>query len=245
MWRLLAINVEVCPGKWVGLRSDSDLQVFLEIFVSCDYDQAILDSLEKSEGDVVFVDLGANVGLFGARVASLLYGMGVKPSVRVLAVEGNPKTFTRAEETFASVSGGDLTIISVCGLVGHRTGTAFISSNHHEGSQGIVGREVRSAIPFRGAYGVESKYVDLAEWLPQSAEIALLKCDIEGSESDFLLEYEDVLVRTRRLLIELHPLRTDVEKCRNLIRSYGFLIERQIQASTSMILESYIRVPNS
>ena len=50
----------------------------------------------------------------------------------------------------------------------------------------------------------------------------LLKCDIEGSELQFVENYPGVLAKTRWVVMEMHHDLCDVPRCRQLLRDSGF-----------------------
>src|SRR5215208_1602412 len=79
------------------------------------------------------------------------------------------------------------------------------------------------------ATAIEAQYVDLSALLASVPDIDLLKCDIEGAELLFIQNYRDVLQRVRVAIFELHDELCDTERCRQLLREYGFSHERMIR----------------
>ena len=103
------------------------------------------------------------------------------------------------------------TRVSLCrGLVGKRSGVA----RYKEDVFHIGNRVDRDA-------GRLHRYIDVEATLPQEGRVALLKCDIEGSELDFLTNYPELLERTDAVLIELHDDLCDVDQCRELMVQRG------------------------
>ena len=52
--------------------------------------------------------------------------------------------------------------------------------------------------------------------------IDILKCDIEGAEQRLIENYGDILRKTRVAVFEFHRDRCDTQRCRALLRDYGF-----------------------
>ena len=63
-------------------------------------------------------------------------------------------------------------------------------------------------------------YIDVAAAVGDRP-VDLLKCDIEGSEEDFLTSYPDLLRRVRTAVIEHHLGLNDQAACVNALRSAG------------------------
>src|SRR5262249_31896322 len=116
------------------------------------------------------------------------------------------------------------------GLVGLRAGKAmFYPSIFNSCTAGVARNDRISKNRLRASYAEECPYLDLEELVPAETVVDLIKCDIEGSELDFLQNYSDLLRRTRILAIEFHPHHCDVLACRNLLNAYGFLRQRVIK----------------
>jgi hypothetical protein len=69
-------------------------------------------------------------------------------------------------------------------------------------------------------------FIDLEQLLPSDQPTDLIKCDIEGSEIDFISNYLLLLGRTRYLVVELHQNLCDVAKCRQLLAQANLVQDR-------------------
>ena len=246
-WRFIRPSTPLECGAKVTLQSDSDWQVFVEVFGEGAYDLPIIETLNSASPSqpITILDLGANVGLFSARVAELMLHCSERPRAVVVAVEGNSQTYHDMIATVRGISHELIEIRTVNGLVGKRSGEAFITWSTHAGSQSVISTARRSRNPLRGAYAIPATYVDLVSLCTPDRTIDLIKCDIEGSERDFLEHYEQLLRRTERIVIELHPLHADPEMCRRRLADLGFKLNREIRNQQTMILEYYVRSSKS
>jgi FkbM family methyltransferase len=156
------------------------------------------------------------------------------------AFEGNPKTFETLVANLADVTGCD--VEPHLGLIGRKEGTAHIYATPYSGANSVVANSgVRSNLWWRGAYAVPSSYIDVQAVVPRGTTIDLLKCDIEGSEAEFLLSYSDLLRNTKRLIIEFHPRYVDIAECHDMIRSAGLVHVRTLRQHETMVLSYFSR----
>jgi FkbM family methyltransferase len=227
------------------VRSDSDWGVANEIFVHGDYDGAILQAI-RPDGQVEplrILDLGANVGFFSLRCIDLYLLTNPPRPLEVFAVEGSPSLFADLERRLSGSEYKNVTLLLKNGLVGRRTGRAMFHSSWFSSCTNQVSRDQKvSRNPLLNRYAEEGEYIDLEQFLPARCALDLIKCDIEGSEFEFLQNYPDLLRRTRNLVIELHPLHCDAQACRNLLDSFGFVQQRIIKSYPTHALEMYYRV---
>lgn len=87
------------------------------------------------------------------------------------------------------------------GLIGNKSGAARLNCNRTNLlASSIESDSLVSKTPQADGIG----FLNLSEILPATKPIDVLKIDIEGSEREFLIEYPDVISRTKVLLIELH-----------------------------------------
>lgn len=203
-------------GVDVRITDHSDWMIYNDIFVQCEYDTAILDTLRSSPGterDLTIVDLGGNVGFFTLRVADLLKRRdphAVMP--HVVIVEGNPKTYKVLRGTLQRNDLLPENVVAISGLIGERDGVGRITRHAVSGMSTVHGGTVR--------FTERVHFVDLAR-VVGGRRIDLLKCDIEGSEERFISNYPDVLARTERAVFELHPQFCDVAHCVELLAAAG------------------------
>jgi len=218
VFQMLDLDWRLPSHLAIRIRSVSDWFIYNEVFVSGDYDPAILMALEraKSVGELHVLDLGANVGFFSLRCVDLarrqqLQGL----SLHITAVEGNPRSYRELRLRLCQENHLP-SFTAINGLVGARQGTAAISDLEFSGRNQVgVDRP-------RQHFMVD--YVDLEKVLGKG-RIGLLKCDIEGAELDFLRNYPQLLQRTDVAVLELHPQECDEEECVSLLRAAGLNIQ--------------------
>ena len=210
-----------------------------------DYDLPIHQAFaETGEAkSLCILDLGANVGYFSLRCMEI-YRAVKGNALRLVAVEGAPATFAELRRRLLthSIDGVDLTL--KLGLAGRRAGDGMIYSSLFSTMTNAVVPSAgkTSHIPFLGRHAEKSSYVDVETLFDRAVPVDLLKCDIEGSELEFLKNYASLLQRTRLLVIEIHPMECDAAACRALLSSYGFVLVQQIHSHPTYALEFYKNV---
>ncbi len=214
-WKKLRPGWTLTSGIKVRICSEGEWIVFSDLFVDGEYDPAFAALFaRRKEGDnpPVVLDLGANVGYFVFRLFHLWrtrYGES-SDLPRVHAFEASDSLVHELESRISD-QGFPMPVAVFNGLVGQRQGNAsFAEDTFH----------IANRVDDRGRRQVP--YLDVEENLPADKAIDLLKCDIEGSEFDFISSYPDLLDRTQLLLIELHDSLCDVPKCRALLAQRGF-----------------------
>jgi hypothetical protein len=83
------------------------------------------------------------------------------------------------------------------------------------------------------------QFVDLESLIPDGP-IALIKCDIEGSEGDFIRNYRGLLDRTESLIFEFHDCSSDQENLVGILEASGF-IHRTVRPFTGTSIELFSR----
>lgn len=220
----------------VELKSRADWMLFNDIFVEGEYDRAISLVTAAPPEDPLILDLGANVGFFSLRFADRwLSAIGDRAPFRIAAVEGVPGLVREYDRRLSQppLMGR---ISSYCGLVGRRSGVAEVTAPrfHVTGSIGPSSRWVRR---FR------VQYLDLEDLLNPRERIALLKCDVEGAEQEFLETYPGLLERVDHAVFELHTQRCDVPRCRRLLKDYGLTrIDQVADHGATATVELFSRV---
>ena len=242
-WRTLNPAITRESGVTLHVRSDSDWEVLQEVFINHDYDEAISSALNSSKlgQEIQIIDLGANVGFFMLRCIDLYRQAQLPTPLKILSVEGAPQAFAELQRRAGALSKGNVTLDIRQGLVGRRTGKAKIYSSPFSSMTNSVvrGNGRTSRIPLLGRHAEDSEYIDLLTLIPETGTIDLLKCDIEGSELEFLQNYGDLLSRTRLLVIELHPKECDADACAELLRKSGFTLLRNVFVHPTHILRIY------
>lgn len=228
--------------KWVlksGIRisvaSSADWVIYNDIFVDGEYDVPILECLRRwpSAQPINVLDLGANVGYFTLRFADLARRNGYNSvSYHVTMVEGSP-TLAKELQTRINLADGVESQVSIInGLIGKREGFGKISETEFHPMNAIV---------HEGRYGVQVQYVDLSSFLEASEKIHLMKCDIEGSELQFIENYPDLLRNVESAVFELHPKVCDTNRCINLLKSAGFVHCELLRKTEDFMVAHFLR----
>jgi FkbM family methyltransferase len=202
----------------------------IEVLVDRNYDAAIESafSSRRNGGPVRILDLGANVGYFSLRCIHFYIAGQERFPFQLFAVEGSPSLVPDLQRRLTAHTESDVQVR--CGLVGHRSGEALIYSSAFYSCVNKIAKHGATASrnPLLNRRAEVSKYIDLDE-LVGPGPIDLIKCDIEGSELEFLQTYPDLLRRTKTLVIEFHPNACNANQGRRLLESYGLEYVHTIQ----------------
>ena len=144
------------------------------------YAAAEISFLRRSlkAGDV-FVDIGANAGIFTLVAADVLAGNG-----RVISFEPNPTMFDRLKKNISFNPGTDITPIQAAvsdtaGSIWFDSNEAELGGSHVSSAKGEKSIEVQSCI-------LHEKLLDLGV-----SQIAGIKIDVEGHEDHAILPFLD------------------------------------------------------
>lgn len=196
--------------------------VYKDIFIDGEYDAAIDAVIASPAGsNPLVLDLGANVGYFSLRfVDRWMSRKGEAESFRIVGVEGSPGIYAVLKHR---MSQGRLE--GRCkfhhGLVGQRTGEALISSRAFHVRNSIMEDAPRNAT--RVAFLPVDGLIDPGE------RVALLKCDIEGAEEQFLANHAELLRRVDAAVMELHYQACDVNHCLEMLRDAGMTEQQTLR----------------
>jgi FkbM family methyltransferase len=196
---LMHLHYRLPSGIEVRITSFSDWCIYNDIFVAGEYDDAIDAAMDRAKGGASFrvVDLGANVGFFTLRVLDRMIRRKISfPVVDCLLVEASPRLQEPIYWHLDSVGMAGLRIKIVNGLVGKKTGSATLEIRASECMNQVT--------TVAGRRSREVAYYDLDGELSAVPSIELLKCDIEGSERDFLEHYAHLLRKTAVAIFEFH-----------------------------------------
>jgi FkbM family methyltransferase len=145
----------------------------------------------------VVLDIGANVGLYTALVASI-----VKQYGRLFAFEGNPRVFAALQRTLVAnevIENPNITAANL--LVSDRSGRGIL----HYTEEWPVGGTM-SDIPLMGGerHSVEATMTTIDDYLPRDLAVDLVKIDVEGQEPAVIRGMEQTIARSPniRLIIE-------------------------------------------
>jgi len=218
-------------GTKLKINSFMDHLVFKEIFIDRIYDDSIHYALNNSNIDdrIKILDLGANIGFFTIRCCEILRQMQLNNSIEFILFEPSSTCIDRIKVNIKSfLHNNNFSFIIKNNLVGKKTGDDwFIEDvNHH------LGQCVSEKIERKGdRYSRKIDYHDLSYDLEHSI-INLLKCDIEGSEIEFLSNYGNNLQNVSHIIIETHG--QDSESfVRNYLKDKSFKIHGNKLGSNS------------
>lgn len=232
--RKLDLEALLESGVRVKVANYADWSIYTSIFADGEYDPPIQAALAQTPQDsrLNVLDLGANVGFFALRVAHLLTQRGHREFC-VVCVEASPATYVELEQRLLASPALDGRYQAVHGLVGQREGMGRIypASFHAMTSSVQKGR----------IEGVEVPFVDLETLLASGDSIALLKCDIEGSEGEFLQHYHELLRRTQVAVFEIHHDKCDAASFRDQLATLGFAPPRMLRKDAFNTLEFFQR----
>lgn len=233
LFRWLDLRWNIAPDLSVRISSYGDWLVYNEIFVAREYDGALviaLDFAARENSPIHILDLGANVGFFTLRAVQELRRaeMGNR-DFTITAVEANAHCAQDFRLRIFGENGLSDTVTLAQGLIGERSGTAAFYEN--------------SLFQHGGYRGVEMAYIDLSALLASTPRIDLLKCDIEGAELRLLENYPDLFHKTRVAIFEFHPYLCDDERCRRLLKEYGFTRQEMFRTSHDTSIYAVWREP--
>lgn len=208
MW--LGLTWRTNSGIRVRIERYADWIIYNEIFVNGDYDHGIALALDYARGDRLHVvDLGANVGYFTLRAFDRLLERGMeRESMTVTGVEGDSLRAAEYESRVFEENDLRSRVQLIRGLVGRRAGVGKLCTD--------------SATAAHDTEYVQMPYVDLSPLLESESRIALIKCDIEGAEESLIESYPELFAKTQVAIFEFHAKRCNVDRCRTLLRDYGF-----------------------
>ena len=203
LWRKLSDGMQLQYRLPSGIRahiaSYSDWCIYNDIFVAGEYDKAIEAALDKAKPGQTFrvVDLGANVGFFTMRVLDLIARRQMRfGHIDCLLVEASPRLRPSLGRHLDRLDQKEVTTKIVTGLIGLKTGEAQLALKASECMNQVVEKPAATSCLV--------SYYNLEDTLDKTAEISLLKCDIEGSERDFLESYPQLLRNTQVAVFEFH-----------------------------------------
>lgn len=171
-------------GVAVALRHHTgDVLVLDEIFSQGEYEppDAVRPALDVLSAPTV-VDLGANIGLFGA------WALGRFAGATIVGVEADPANATVHRRTIeANDLGPRWKLIE--GFAGTKAGVVRFAAGEHATS-----------------HAAESGLLDVAvvDVFPELAGADLVKIDVEGAEWDLLADPRFVALRPRVIVLEYH-----------------------------------------
>jgi len=236
VYAFLGLRYRLMSGVEIYIGSKTDWLSFNGIFLSGDYDSAILPLRTHSGKGAVVLDLGCNTGYFALRCLDALGREAFHGKFEWIAVDASDTMLGAYRKRVLVTNGLEGRIKVVRGLVGRRSGAADFFESTNNGANTCIPehterdrRYSRRPVPF----------VDVGKVIP-AGPIALIKCDIEGSEGDFIRSYPDLLERTESLIFEFHDCCGDQDALFECLRSAGFE-RRTIRPNTGTSIEFFKR----
>ena len=214
------LNWNLRSGVRVIIRSYADWCSYNEVFANDEYTVPIREVIAAGARPLRVLDLGANFGYFTLRLADQIRQEWPTDDLSVWMVEASPSVCTELRRRM-DFSNAKMKWSVTNGLVGKRTGTARLNYAV-EDNQNFVDESARREFWARTGDAEELNYVDLAALVKDEPVIDLIKCDIEGSEYDFLQSYPDLLKKTARLVIEFHAAFGDIVEAVRRVEEAGF-----------------------
>ncbi len=213
----MGLSWKLKSGYTVDISSYSDWCVYNDLFVNGEYDLAIHKTLSASLSKPIIniVDLGANVGFFTLRFLDLLHRQSkFHRKVQFWLVEASNDLVQTLNSKFHVLESDHLAFNIVSGLVGNKTGGANFHL-HKDSLKNSVFNKLKHMNNF-------IEYINLESVFNEVAQIDLLKCDVEGSEFDFLNSYVEFLGKISHLAIEFHSEHGSVVEAIHKLEKVGF-----------------------
>ncbi|MCC5875494.1 MAG: FkbM family methyltransferase [Candidatus Sumerlaeia bacterium] len=232
LWRRLSPSWTLPTDLRIDITCEAEWIIYNDIFVDREYETAFaaMESFLKSHnGNALVLDLGANVGFFTAATIDYMRRRELDAmALEIYAFEASSHLAERFRERTLPIAKPPVIHLKQ-GLVGRREGSAgFSEGDFHIGNR---------------VHGTENQvvYIDVEKSIPADLPIALLKCDIEGSEEEFLETYPALLQRSHAVLMELHDERCNTDRCRQLVQEAGFAPSTMIKRMKTMSVELFTR----
>ena len=205
-------------------------------FFSAEYDDAIFRLRAHPGSGAVVLDLGCNTGFFALRCLDVLGRSAFEGKFTWMAVDASASMLALYRQRVLTTNGLEGRIKMIHGLVGERTGAAAFFESTNTGANTCVPehldtdrRYMKKQVPF----------VDLDSVVP-TGPIALIKCDIEGSEGDFIRNYGDLVRRAESLIFEFHDFCRDQNGLIGRLKEAGFS-HRTLKKVPGSSIESFHR----
>lgn len=219
IYRRLGLFYRLDSGVTIWVESRTDWLVYNDIFLNREYDDAIQSLLNKPAPGATVLDLGCNTGFFTLRCLDLLRPEKFKTDFRWVSVDASAESLGlyRKRVLVGNELEGHVQVVH--GMVGERSGSGLFYESTNHGNNTRVNAKLESG---RRYTQNEVKFVDLDALVP-AGPIALIKCDIEGSEAGFVANYGPLIARAQSLVFEFHEGIYDRQALIKEIRAHGHL----------------------
>ena len=218
-WKVLKAKWKLNSGIELIIENDNDWFVFNEIFTNKEYDDVFQLLPPGDINNPLVLDLGANVGYFALHMANEFLLREVR-NFTLYSIEASSENYKQLNKRVSQ-----LPLANRCraihGLVGYKQGSSFLSiQTDHFGYQ----------LKKDNINGEKTDFIDIEDLLKDdNRRIALLKCDIEGSEEIFLAEYCSLLQRTDLAIFEFHAGDCNVSQCKEYITNAGLMYVKTVK----------------
>ena len=205
-------------GVWMKKNWDD---VTFNLCFSADYGTALYDLIRRQDQPFLFLDIGANQGLY-----SLLAGKNAQCKL-ALAFEPVPSTFALLE---ANIAANDLggRVRAIDKAIAAEAGTAVIRMN--PGHSGGASMAATNAVTGAEIVVQTIRRQELDELIPDGREAILVKIDVEGAEPMVVAE----LVASRHvermgwMFYEMDESWAEPMQVERLLRAVGFRTFRKV-----------------
>lgn len=214
------LGFTLVSGVKIQVRSHVDWCLYNDIFVEGEYDRPIDNLIEatRRKDSIRILDLGSNVGFFVLRILDRLGAKGLIKPIFVGAIEPDPLNIADMQRRLECQDPAIrklLDIRIVRGLAGKREGSAVFQQTHSYHAGRVVESSEQSS-----RSDLQLDYINLDQAFGEEPW-DLVKCDIEGSEGQFVESYPHLLSRAGMLVIELHHGQCDPKKITSGLLSAG------------------------
>ncbi len=147
----------------------------------------------------VILDCGANVGISVLRAKQLF------PAAKIMAFEPDPKVYACLEKNLKTNGISDVDLVQKAVWI-NNDGVNFGSEGADGGS--VYYAENKNIVPS----------VRLKDVLSKIGHVDLLKIDIEGAETDVLIDCKDELKKVKNLFVEYHSMTSQPQRLHELLQ---------------------------
>jgi len=223
LMKRMHLDYHLRSGIQVIVRNYADWCIYNDLFVNGEYNRAIDDTIAEwtpnaGKERLCVLDLGANTGYFVLQIADIFLHRCPVGELAIRPVEASPKVAEELRRRLV-IPGTRVDAKITSGLVGKREGVAQL----HFGKEDIVNFVGDTGGQWKEVRGMETlPYVDLNSITADMPVVHLIKCDIEGSEYEFLANYRDLFAKTRRIVIEFHSPFGDIAAATEKLKGMGF-----------------------
>jgi FkbM family methyltransferase len=176
LWPSVPVWVEVEPH--LHLRLDSQDGLDRTILATGVWERETWLGLSKSiPRGGVFVDVGAHIGYYSLKAASI-----VGPAGRVLAIEPNPVTISRLRADIRESGASQVVVEPVACSDSEGMVEFFAATRENAGASSLSSANAAEAGPIRATYRVRTRRLDDIVRESGVTRVDVVKIDVEGAE---------------------------------------------------------------